>query len=370
MIAVTSCSSVGQYVCSRINCNTMKVFVFSARPFDQPGLEAAKGNHQLLYTDKRLTPDTAYLAEGCEAVALFTSDDGSARVLEKLFACGVRYIALRSVGYDHVDLSCAARLGMKVANVPEYSPYSVAEHAVALLMALNRKLIQGQHLISLQDFRIDSLKGFDIHGKTVGVVGTGKIGMAFARIMLGFGAKVLAYDPRVNSEAIELDIRYVSFEELLEKSDIVSLHCPLNSSTRHLLSNAEFARMKKGSIIINTSRGAVINTADLINALDQGKLGGAGLDVYEFEKGLFFEDHRNDVIHDVHYATLRNFNNVIITSHQGFLTSDAINEIARTTISNLDSWENEMHSENELNMGEEKEKKKIVVKRPEQIVSI
>jgi D-lactate dehydrogenase len=335
----------------------MKVLVFSARPFDQPALEAAAGNHQLLFTEKRLTSESAYLAEGCEAVSLFTSDDASAAVLDKLYACGVRYIALRSVGFDHIDLERATVLGMRVANVPQYSPYSVAEHAVALLMALNRKLIQSQHLMSIQDFRIDTLKGLDIHGKTVGVVGTGKIGMAFSRIMLGFGAKVLAYDPQANPEAIVAGIRYVSFEELLERSDVVSLHCPLNSSTRHLFSGNQFARMKNGALIINTSRGAVINTADLIHALDQGKLAGACLDVYEFEKGLFFEDHRNDQIHDVHYARLRNFTNVIMTGHQGFLTSDAINEIASTTISNLDCWENGCRSENELTVIQEDSRK-------------
>lgn len=326
----------------------MKVFVFSARPYDQPALQAAAGSHELLFTGKRLNVETAHFANGCDAVALFTSDDASAPVLEKLHACGVRYILLRSVGYDHVDLEKAAMLGMRVANVPEYSPYSVAEHGVALLMALNRKLIQSQHLISLQDFRIDSLKGFDIHGKTVGIIGTGKIGMAFARIMLGFGAKVLACDPEINPEAIKLEIEYISLDELLKKTDIVSIHCPLNLSTRHLFSQTQFKSMKQGAILINTSRGAIINTSDLIEALDSGQLGGACLDVYEFEKGLFFEDHRNEIIHDVHFARLRNFSNVIITSHQGFLTTDAINEITNTTIANLDAWQNNVRCPNEL----------------------
>jgi D-lactate dehydrogenase len=326
----------------------MKVFVYSSRPYDQPVLQAAGSNHELFFTDKSLNQETARLAVGCQAVALFTSDDASAPVLDKLYACGVRYVLLRSVGYDHINLEKAALLGMRVANVPEYSPYSVAEHGVALLMALNRKLILGQHLMSVHDFRIDALKGFDIHGKTAGVIGTGKIGMAFAKIMLGFGAKVLACDPRVNPEAIDLEIQYVSLEELLKRSDIVSLHCPLNSDTRHLLSEAQFIMMKRNSIIVNTSRGAVINTADLVNALDWGVIGGACLDVYEFEKGLFFEDHRNNIIHDVNFARLRNFNNVIMTSHQGFLTSDAINEIAATTIENLNCWQKDFPCANEL----------------------
>jgi D-lactate dehydrogenase len=326
----------------------MKVLVYSARPFDQPVLQAAAGKHTLTFTEKTLSAETAQLAAGCEGVSLFTSDDASGPVLQKLRAVGVQFISLRSVGYDHVDLSIAASLGMQVANVPEYSPYSVAEHAVAMLLALNRKLVQGQHLISMQDFRIDSLKGFDIHARTVGVIGTGKIGMAFAHIMLGFGAKVVASDPVDNTEAINLGINYVSLEELLKNSDIISIHCPLNDKTKHLLSGPQFSAMKKGSILINTSRGAVVDTVALIQALDTRHLGGACLDVYEFEKGLFFEDHRKSIIHDVNFARLRSFNNVLITSHQGFLTEEAITEIAQTTIENLNCWSNNLPCKNEL----------------------
>jgi D-lactate dehydrogenase len=327
----------------------MKILVYSARPYDQPVLQvAAAGNHEISFTSERLSLDTVDLACGCDAVAIFTSDDASALVLEKLRANEVRFVLLRSAGYDHVDLTKAETLGIRVANVPEYSPYSVAEHGVTLLMALNRKLIEGQRLMSVQDFRIDSLKGFDIHGKTVGVIGTGKIGLAFTRIMLGFGTNVLACDPVVNNEAIRSGVNYVSLEVLLKESDIVSLHCPLNPSTRHLLAKTQFDLMKKGSIIINTSRGAIINTVDLIDALDNLKIGGACLDVYEAEKGLFFEDHRNDIIHDVNFIRLRNFSNVIITSHQGFLTEEAINQIARTTIQNINCWEGNLPCPNEL----------------------
>jgi D-lactate dehydrogenase len=355
---------------TKLNQLAMKVFVYSARPYDQPALQAAAGNHELLFTDKRLSIETTHFAGGYQAVAIFTSDDASASVLEMLHASGVRYVSLRSVGYDHIDLEKAASLGMRVANVPEYSPYSVAEHGVALLMALNRKLIQGQYLMSTQDFRIDSLKGFDIHGKTAGVIGTGKIGVAFARIMLGFGAKVLAYDPKINKEAVDLGIKYVSLDELLKKSDIVSLHCPLNSSTKHLFSDAQFNHMKKGSIIINTSRGAVVNTIDLINALDRGQLGGACLDVYEFEKGLFFEDRRNDIIQDANFARLRSFTNVIITSHQGFLTSDAINEIAHTTIANIDCWQNGTLCQNELTTIKEEDDESNKINSRQNILSL
>jgi D-lactate dehydrogenase len=327
----------------------MKILVYSARPYDQPVLQVAgAGNHEMSFTIERLCLATVDLACGCDAVAIFTSDDASAPVLEKLQANGVRFVSLRSAGYDHVDLTKADSLGIRVANVPEYSPYSVAEHGVALLMALNRKLIEGQRLMAVQDFRIDSLKGFDIHGKTVGVIGTGKIGFAFTRIMLGFGTKVLACDPVVNHEAIKSGVDYVSLETLLKGSDIISLHCPLNASTRHLIAKAQFDLMKKGSIIINTSRGAIINTVDLINALDQGKIGGACLDVYEAEKGLFFEDHRNDVIADANFIRLRNFSNVIITGHQGFLTEEAIDQIARTTVQNINCWEANLPCPNEL----------------------
>lgn len=326
----------------------MKIFVFSTRSYDKPALLAVAGRHELSFTEKRLSKETAHFAADFPAVAIFTSDDASRPVLDILQSLGVRFLLLRSAGYDHVDLPGAASLGFRVANVPAYSPNSVAEHAVALLMAMNRKLIQGQLQMQLQDFRIDSLQGFAVHGKIVGVIGTGKIGMAFARIMLGFGAKVIACDPQLNPEAIAAGIRYEPLEEVLGQSDIVSLHCPLNQATRHLISHTQFAKMKPGAVLINTSRGAVVDTNALITALDSGRLGGACLDVYEFEKGLFFEDHSNAIIHDVNFARLRSFTNVLITAHQAFLTTDAIREIAGTTIENLNCWQNGSPCENEL----------------------
>jgi D-lactate dehydrogenase len=326
----------------------MKVLVFSARPYDQSALTQSAEGRELIFTDKRLGKETAHLAKGYEAVALFTSDDASAPIIDLLHDNGVRFILLRSVGYDHVDLKRAAHHGMRVANVPEYSPHSVAEHALAMLMALNRKLIQGQWLMQLQDFRIDSLLGFDIHGKTVGVVGTGKIGMAFVRAMHGLGARVLAYDPQINPEAKKIGVRYEPLETLLKESDIISLHCPLTPATRYLISEPQFRMMKPNAILLNTSRGAVINTKDLIIALESGLVGGAGLDVYEFEKGLFFDDHTRDVLHDAQFTRLRSFKNVLITGHQGFLTVDAVSEIARTTIGNLICFEKQMTCANEL----------------------
>jgi D-lactate dehydrogenase len=331
----------------------MKTFVYSAHAYDRPFLEqAARKRHELVFTEEKLTLSTAHYARGFDVIAVFTADDCSAPVLDKLYAQGVRYIALRSAGYDHVDLHHAAQLGIRVARVPGYSPYAIAEHAVAMLMMLNRKLLDAQLLLRLQDFRLDTLTGFDIHGKTVGVIGTGNIGIAFARIMLGFGATVLASDPVQQEEAVALGIQYVSQEELLRRSDIVSLHCPLNETTRYLLSAKQFARMKNNCIVINTSRGAIVHTKDLIVALEDKKIGGACLDVYEREKGLFFEDHRNTVIQDEDFLKLRSMKNVLLTGHQAFLTCEALTGIATTTIQNIDCWQLGYRSPNELHADE------------------
>lgn len=263
----------------------MKVLVYSARPYDKQALEKyAVNKHSLSFTDKKLSIDTVGLAEAFDAISLFTSDDASAPVLEKLSDFGVAYIALRSVGFDHVNLPVAAQLGIQVANVPEYSPYSIAEHAVALLLTSNRKMIQAQKLMDTQDYRLDGLTGFDIHGKTVGVIGTGNIGLAFCKIILGFGANVIAFDPVENKVAKAAGVNYVSFKELLERSDVVSIHCPLNTATKYLFSAGEFELMKPNATLINTSRGGIVNTKDLIFALEQGKIGAACLDVTKGRK--------------------------------------------------------------------------------------
>jgi D-lactate dehydrogenase len=329
----------------------MKILFYSSRPYDKSLLiQLASKKHELHFTEKRLTIDTAELAAGCDAISLFTSDDASAEVLTRLKSFGIKYVALRSVGFDHIDLRRAAELGIPVANVPEYSPYAVAEHAVAMLMAVNRKIIESQKLMERQDFRIDTLKGFDLHGRTVGIIGTGKIGMAFASIMDGFGMKLLAYDPAPNSAAVSMGVEYVSLEELLGKSDVVSIHCPLTPQTRHLISDAQIGAMKKSAILINTSRGAVVDTRALIKALESQRLQAACLDVYEFEKGLFFEDHSADTIKDETFLKLRSLPNVLITAHQGFLTEDAITEIATVTIANIDCWQNNLVSPNQISL--------------------
>lgn len=327
----------------------MKVAVYSTHQFDKPFLIKAAEHHELVFIDQELNANNTHLARSCEAVALFTSDNASAEIIEKLATLHVKYIVLRSVGFDHVDLKKANELGLKVANVPAYSPHAVAEHAVTLLMALNRKLKLSQSLIQKQDFRLDGLTGFDIHGKTVGIVGMGKIGETFAGIMKGFGCQLLYFDtqPKHTLEK-ELGIRYVSFSELCKSADIISIHCPLNAGTKHLFNSTIFNLMKKGVYIINTARGPVIHTLDLIEALDMGIVAGAGLDVYEFEKGIFFHDHQKDNIDDVIFGKLISNPNVLITAHQAFLTETALQNIAETTIYNLNCFQKKIQCSNEL----------------------
>ncbi len=327
----------------------MKLTIFSTFEYERPFLEKALGSHQLNFIDVALNPFTVELAKGSDVVCLFTADDASAPVLAKLKEVGVKYIALRSVGFDHVDISECKKLGLKVANVPRYSPYSVAEHAFALLLAVARKLPVSQSLISKQDFRLNQLVGFDIHGKTVGVIGTGNIGAAFASIAHGAGCNLLAYDVVQNAALIkQTGIKYVSLTELCKNSDIISLHCPLNAQTKHMLNAETFAQMKKGVVIINTARGGVIDTEALVGALQSGKVGAAGLDVYEYEKGLFFYDHSGAILEDALFFKLRSFDNVMVTGHQAFLTTEALTNISATTAQNINSWADGGSSPNEI----------------------
>jgi D-lactate dehydrogenase len=334
-----------------LNKNIMKILMYSIYAFDKPFIEnATHGKLEFEYTNQPLNENTVKLAEGFEGISIFTTDNASDIVLEKLYLCGVRYIALRSVGYDNVDLKKARALGIKVANVPAYSPYSVAEHAVTLLLALNRKIILGQKLMQMGDYRLDYLVGFDLHGKKVGIIGTGKIGGAFAKIMHGCGCKILACDPEENTELIQLiDITYTTLEEVCKNSDVISVHCPLNPETKYMFNKRSFNLMKKGVIFINTARGTVVNTEDLIDALKVGHIGAVGLDVYEKEKNIFFSNHNTKKMGDHLYTILRSFPNVLITGHQGFLTSEALEGIARTTIANFNAWTYNGTSENELN---------------------
>lgn len=329
---------------------TMKTLIYSSQGFEKPFLETAlKGKHEFVYTEQVLKESTTHLAQGFEAIVLFTSDDASAGVLEKLHTYGVKHIALRCVGHDHVDLVKAKSLGIKVANVPEYSPYAIAEHSVTLLLALNRKLMLGQQLMQTGDFRLDKLTGFDLYGKTIGIVGTGKIGCVFTKIMHGFGCNLLGYDVQENEQLIkDTNIRYISLEDLCKQSDVISLNCPLNAATKYMFNHSTFSMMKRGVIFINTARGGIVNTKDLMEALDNGTVAAAGLDVYENEKSIFFFDHTGERIVDELFLKLRTYPNVLITGHQAFLTHEALTEIANTTISNLNAWGKTESCDNDL----------------------
>ncbi|MFV8326338.1 NAD(P)-dependent oxidoreductase [Flavobacterium sp. ZS1P14] len=329
----------------------MKVLVYSIFGFDKPFLKkAAHGNHELVFTGQSLSKSTVNFAKGFDAISLFTSDDASETVLEKLYIHGVKYIALRSTDSENVDLARAKSLAIKVANVPAYSPYSIAELAVSLLLAVNRKLVLGQTLMQIGDYRLDHLVGFDLHGKTIGIIGTGEIGAAFARIMNGFGCSLLAFDKEENKELTdEISITYASLEEVCKNSDVISVHSQLDETTRHLFNKNTFSQMKKGMIFINTAQGSIVNTEDLVEAIENKTLSAVGLDVYEKEKPIFFQDHTDSPVSDPLFLKLRSFPNVMITGHQGFLTQEVLEGIAHTTIANLNAWAYTGISENEIN---------------------
>lgn len=328
----------------------MKILIYSSHKYDKSFIEEANsGHHELEFTELQLNEATVHLASGFEVISIFTSDYANEAILEKLHQGGVRYIALRSVGFDNIALKKAVELDIKVANVPAYSPFSVAEHAVTLLLALNRKILLGQQLMHHHDFRLDHLTGFDIKGKTVGIIGLGKIGTAFASIMKGFGCTILAFDPIEDSEIkIKLGVKYTTLEEVCNQSDILSLHCPLNSHTKYMINELIFEQMKKGVILINTARGAIINTNHLLAALTNKTLGALGMDVYENEKDIFGKELTGEVLPDEVFNQLRSFPNVLITGHQAFLTKEALVGIATSTFSTIDLWAKGEHSENEI----------------------
>ncbi|MHC6224443.1 2-hydroxyacid dehydrogenase [Pseudomonas sp. X10] len=318
----------------------MRVLFFSSQHYDQESFTRAPAapGLELHFQSARLTADTAALATGHEVVCAFINDELDAQVLERLASGGTRLIALRSAGYNHVDLNAAQRLGLAVVRVPDYSPHAVAEHAVALILALNRRLHRAYNRTREGDFTLHGLTGFDLHGKTVGVIGTGQIGAAFARIMAGFGCQLLAYDPFPNPELLALGARYLELPELLRQSRIISLHCPLTEHTRHLINASSLAELQPGAMLINTGRGALVDTPALIEALKSGQLGYLGLDVYEEEAQLFFEDRSDLPLQDDVLARLLTFPNVIVTAHQAFLTHEALAAIAETTLDNIIRW--------------------------------
>ena len=320
----------------------MDVAVFSTKRHDQESLDAALGDDQrirLHYLEARLTLETAPLAEGREAVCAFVNDDLSAPVLERLAAGGVRFAALRSAGYNHVDLAAADKLGIRVARVAAYSPYAVAEHALGLVLTLNRRIHRAYNRVREGNFSLDGLMGVDLHDRTMGVVGTGTIGAVFARIAAGLGMRLLAYDPRPNPAAIAVGAEYVGLDDLLGAADVVSLFAPLTEETYHLIDEAAVARMKPGVMVINTSRGALIDTRAAIEGLKSGRIGALGLDVYEEEGPLFFEDRSASIIADDVFSRLLTFPNVVVTGHQAFCTAEAVEHIADTTVRNLRAFE-------------------------------
>ncbi|WP_135466387.1 2-hydroxyacid dehydrogenase [Crenalkalicoccus roseus] len=320
----------------------MRVTIFSTKPYDRQFLQAAneaQGGHHLVFLEPRLTAETALLAGGSDAVCIFVNDMADAAVLEGLARQGVRLLALRCAGFNNVDLGAARRLGITVARVPAYSPEAVAEHTVAMILSLNRQIHRAYVRVREGNFALDGLLGFDLHGRTVGIVGTGRIGVAVARIMLGFGCRVLAHDPQPSEECRAMGVSYVPLETLLADSDIVTLHCPLTPATHHMIDAGAIARMRRGVMLINTSRGAIVDTRAVIAGLKEGRIGHLGLDVYEEEGDLFFEDLSNHVIHDDVFARLLTFPNVLITGHQAFFTVEALTAIAETTIANITAFE-------------------------------
>jgi D-lactate dehydrogenase len=319
----------------------VRIVVFSTKRYDVEFLEAANARfgHELTFLEARLTPETVTLAEGFPVVCPFVNDVVDRDVIERLAKGGTRLLALRSAGSSHVDVQAAADVGIPVAHVPGYSPHAVAEHAVAMILALDRKIFRSYARVREGNFSLDGLLGFDLHGRTVGVVGTGAIGRAFARIMLGFGCAVVAFDPVENDELRTAGVRYAPLAEVLAEADVLSLHSPLTPATHHLIDPNAIGRMKPGVMLINTSRGGLIDTDAVVQGLKSERIGSLGLDVYEEEAGLFFEDLSGRILQDDVLARLLTFPNVLITAHQAFFTREALEAIADTTLGNVSAFE-------------------------------
>lgn len=314
----------------------MKVAVFSAKPYDRQFLVQVNQEyaHELEFFEPALDAQTAGLASGYEAVCVFVNDRLDRQTLTILKQQGIRLIALRCAGYNNVDLEAAAEMEILVVRVPAYSPYAVAEHAIALILTLNRKIHRAYYRVREGNFALNGLLGFDLHGRTVGIVGTGKIGRIAGQILHGFGCRILAYDPYPNQDAAQF-CEYVTLEGLLSQSDIISLHCPLTEDTHHIIDPAAISLMKPGVMLINTSRGGLVDTAAVIKGLKSKQIGHLALDVYEQEENMFFNDLSGEIIQDDVFERLLTFPNVIITGHQAFFTADALNNIAQTTLSNI-----------------------------------
>lgn len=319
----------------------MKITFFSTQPYDKVFFE--EHNRHFGFTmdffEVGLNEKSINLIEQSQAVCVFVNDKVTDGVIRQLVAKGVKVIALRCAGFNNIDLESASRHGIPVVRVPAYSPHAVAEHAVAMIMALNRKTHKAYNRIREQNFSLSGLMGFDLFGKTIGVIGTGNIGKTFCKIMLGFGCTVVAYDVHQSKEMTDAGVKYLPLEELLTSVDILSLHCPLTNKTRYIINDNTIGKMKRGAMLINTSRGGLIDTKGVIKALKSGQLGAVGIDVYEQEESLFFMDLSEHIIEDDTITRLMSFHNVLITAHQGFFTKEAMDQIAETTLSNLRAFE-------------------------------
>ncbi len=328
----------------------MKVAVFNTKSYDREFFDRfnVSGKNQLTYFEAPLNINTANLSQGFETVCVFVNDKIDNAVIEKLSSYGVKLIVLRCAGFNNIDIKAANEKEIKILRVSAYSPQAIAEHAVALILTLNRKTHKAYNRIRENNYSLEKLLGFNLDGKTTGVIGTGRTGASFCRIMLGFGCSVLANDILESEELKNAGVEYISLDKLLERSDIISLHCPLTADTQHLIDKDAFSKMKKGVMLINTSRGAVINTTHAIQALKTGKLGYLGMDVYEQEENLFFKDLSESIIQDDIIARLMSFPNVLITAHQGFFTKEAVEQIVTTTFKNISDFENGVQSSNEV----------------------
>lgn len=331
----------------------MKIAFFSTKSYDQLYFDQFNDpeDHTITYFEAALSTQTAGLAQGFDAVCVFVNDQVDARTIEQLAEMGVKVIALRCAGFNNVDLEAASRHGMHVVRVPAYSPQAVAEHAVALILTLNRKIHKAYNRVRESNFSLERLEGFDLFGKTVAVIGTGSIGQIFCKIMLGFQCKVLAFDPNPSEELVAVGVQYEEFEAVIQQADIVSLHCPLNAQTKHLINTETLAQMKPGVMLINTSRGGLVDTLAAIHSLKHRHLGYLGIDVYEQEEHLFFRDLSESIIPDEQILRLMTFPNVLITAHQGFFTREALANISTITLDSL----------KKIEQGEEIEKGTLLV---------
>jgi D-lactate dehydrogenase len=317
----------------------MKIAFFSAKAYDRQFFDRYVTTQEIIYFEAQLNEQTVNLAAGCTAVCVFVNDKLNETVITELKKLGVKLIALRCAGFNNVSIDAAKSCGISIVRVPAYSPHAVAEHAVALILTLNRKTHKAYNRIREGNFSLERLTGFDLYGKTAGVIGTGKIGQVFCDIMLGFGCKVLAFDLVVHQPTAAKGVEYLPLIDLLEQADIISLHCPLNEQTKHLINEHTISLMKEGVMLINTSRGALVETTDAINGLKTGRIGYLGLDVYEQEEKLFFNDLSENIIQDDVMMQLLGYPNVLITSHQGFFTEEALSQIAQITLGNIGDFE-------------------------------